>query len=364
LEPSTSGDPAGLPASASAVPAPELPYADRSTGLIIFGILEIIGGAFAALAIPLMFLTAVLSNRSAGGGMPVRSVFLSVLTYAIAAVVLIFLGVGAVQAKRWARALNLIVACMWLVGGAMVTLALVFVLPSATMSGVRMAAAQNPQGPQAPTGMMAVIVTLMIAFMAFFFVVLPVVFLLFYRSRNVEQTCRHRDPVERWTDRLPLPVIAYAMLAGFGAAYYFFMAFVTPLFPFFGRYLTGIPGGIACFVFAAIDAYVAFSFLRLNVNGWWLALVSIVIRIAAAATTYGRADILAAYARLGWSDAQLEAMQHNPMFRNGAFLWISLAVIVPYLGLLLWTKRYFRTPPAITYVGIDSPLSNPIQPGS
>ena len=184
-------------------PAPE--YQDRSTGLVVFGIIEIAGGALAALAIPFVFLSAVLMRKAGGAAMPLRSLGVTFLTYALLAVVLITLGIGATQAKRWAWALNLIVSWIWLITGSLVTLLLIVLVPSGILAGMRMGAAQNPDTPPASAGFMAVIVTFMIVVAAVFLIVLPLIFLLFYRSKNVEQTCKHRDPVERWTDRRPTP---------------------------------------------------------------------------------------------------------------------------------------------------------------
>jgi MFS family permease len=229
---------------------------------------------------------------------------------------------------------------------------------------MKTAAAQNPNaGPVSPTAM-AVVLTFFIVLFAVFFVVLPIAFLLFYRSKNVEETCKHRDPVERWTDRRPLPIIAVALLAAVGSLYCLVMSFTTPLFPFFGRYLTGLPGGVACLLFAVVDAFVAVAFLRLNIMGWWVALGAMTIRIISAAVTYGRADLMQAYARLGWSQDKLEAMSHNPLFRSHAILWMSLAFMILYFGFLLWLKRYFRPAAPPSYTGTIDVPSTPIQPGS
>ena len=94
-------------------------------------------------------------------------------------------------------------------------------------------------------------------------------------------------------------------------------------------------------VFAVIDVYIAYSFFRLNVKGWWVALASLGLRIISTAITYARADLFDAYRRLGWSPAQVDMLRNNPAFQAGRFLWISLLFTVLYAGFLIWTKRYF-----------------------
>src|ERR1039458_10676335 len=78
--------------------------------------------------------------------------------------------------KRWARALTLVTSWYWLIMGALVTVLLTAVLP-VTM---RTALAQMKQsGPNAPspemsTAVMAVMLTVLIIFMAFFLVAVPI----------------------------------------------------------------------------------------------------------------------------------------------------------------------------------------------
>ena len=364
MDPSGPDVPGAAPTPPPAPSAPAPDYKDRSTGLLVFGILEIAAGAFSALALPIMLLGMVIGRKAPGGPPPLGSVIPGAVTYAVAAVVLVTLGIGAIQAKRWARALNLILAWVWLIMGALVTGLLIVLLPSGFLAGMKTAAAQNANAPPVSPAVAAVVVTFIIILFAVFFVVLPIAFLLFYRSKNVEETCKHRDPVERWTDRRPLPIIAVALLAAVGSLYYVVMSFTTPLFPFFGKYLTGLPGGIACLIFAVVDAFVAVAFLRLNIMGWWVALAAMTIRIISAAVTYGRDDLMQAYARLGWSPDKLQAMSNNPLFRSHAILWMSLGFMVLYLGFLLWLRRYFRQTAPPTYTGTIGLPSTPIQPGS
>ena len=88
---------------------------------------------------------------------------------------------------------------------------------------------------------MAVIITLVIVFCAFFLVLVPIAFVVFYGRKDVADTCRRRDPVERWTDRTPLPVLGASVGFSSGSVYLLLIGLTTPMFPFFGRYLTGIP---------------------------------------------------------------------------------------------------------------------------
>ena len=357
-------DTAGPSAGLAAIPAPDHPptYKDRSTPLVIFGIIEIAGGALAALAVPFVLIAAVLAP-SVSGSRPIAGFALASLSYLALAAVLITLGIGAIQAKRWAWTLNLVLSWFWLMMGVLTTLFLVVLLPEGFLAGMRSAAAQNRGAHPLPPGVMAAVLTFFIVCFAMVLIVLPLVFLLFYRSRDVEQTCKQRDPVERWTDRRPLPVLACALLAAVGCAYYVLTSFTTPA-PFFGRYLTGLPAAAFFLVLAAVDAYVAYSFFRLKITGWWVAVIAMGIRITSVVLTMKSANLLEAYSRMGWSQRQLDTMRANPMFRGGFLMWWTAVFLLFYFGFLLWLKRYFRPAAPPSYTQISGSPPNPILPES
>lgn len=331
----------------AAVPAaPESsPFADRGTGLVVFGIFQIILGLLAALMVPLVALGAFISRLAPGGHMRPGQFLSGVATYSSISAALLALGIGSLQMKRWARALTLVTSWYWLITGALVTVLLTAVLP-VTMKG---ALAQMKQsGPNAPSaemsaGIMASVLTLIIVFMAFFLVVVPIAFVVFYSRRDVDETCRRRDPVERWTDKTPLPVLGASTVLLVGALYLLLTGLTMPLFPFFGRYLTGAGAALCFFVTAAIDAYLAVALFRLQPSGWWIAALTVPFRLLSMAITYAKADVMQAYSKMGLSDAQLQMMNSNPMLRGHVLLWWSLLSMVFFFCYLLWLKRYFRT---------------------
>ncbi len=357
-EPTTAPDsPVAAPASSAASisvldlnpagrPIPETPdYRDRGTALVIFGVAQIILGLLAVLMVPLIGLSAFLSRAAPGGGIRPGQLVSSAGVYLFAAGILIALGIGSVQAKRWARALTLVISWYWMIAGFLVTILLTAVLPVMMRSVLR--AQQNATGAptgNASTGVMAVILTIMILFCAFFAVVVPFAYVLFYSRKNVDETCRHRDPNESWTDRTPLPVLGASVILGVGALYLLMAGVATPMFPFFGRYLTGLPGAAGIILLAALDLYLAIALFRLNAAAWWIATASTALRLLSLSLTFGRADILQAYSKIGWSDEQLRVMKTNPIVHSHVILWWGLFSMVVFFGYLLWLKRYFKVP--------------------
>jgi hypothetical protein len=331
--------PPGSHPTAIPVATPPALYHDRSTGLVVFGIIQIVLGGLAALFIPLVLLGAVFSRRM-GGGMPPGNTVLSVASYALAAIGLITLGVGSIRACRWARALTLILSWIWLVSGSLGTIALTVLLPSAFMAAFTAAAANNPEAPSLPRGLIAVILTVVIVVCAVFMVVLPIAFVVFYRRKDVAETVKHRDPRERWTDRCPLPVLALSLLFIGSGVYYLLMSVTTPIFPLFGRYLTGLPAGICLMLLAMLDGFLAYSLFRLQLTGWWIAVVAVALRWTSAIVTFARGDLLAVYRKMGLPQQQLQLMSANPMLRSTVFEYWTAAFGLMFLGYMIWVKRY------------------------
>jgi hypothetical protein len=319
-------------------------FRDRSTGLTIFGILQIILGLFAAMLIPIALLGAFMSRLGPGGAMHVRQLFSGMVSYGSIAVIMITLGIGSIRARRWARALTIVGSWYWLIMGVLITILLTATLPVMMRTGLAQAQRSAGNAAPVPTIVMAVIVTLIIVFAAVLLIVVPIAFLVFYSRKDVEQTCRHRDPIERWTDRTPLPVLGASVVLFLGSLYLLLMAVTTPLFPFFGNYLTGIPAAICFFALATIDIYLSFAIYRLQSSGWWAAVILSPIRLISMAITFRRANLMQAYSKLGWSNAQLQVLNSNPMFRNHLILWWSLISLVLFFGYLVWLGRYFKAP--------------------
>jgi hypothetical protein len=326
---------------------PQPTYTDRGTGLLIFGIIQIILGLLAALMIPFAMLGAFMSRLVPGGAaMRPGQIVSGIVTYAVIAAALITLGVGSVQAKRWARALTLVTSWYGLAIGALVTILFTAVLPVGMRTVMAQAQQNSPDAasPGLSTAVMATIVTIIIVFAAFFLIAVPLGFVIFYGRKDVELTCRYRDPVERWTDRAPLPVLGASVVLFVGAFFMLATGVTTPVFPFFGRYLTGIAGAVCFLAFAALDLYLSVALFRLRIVGWWIAVSAAFVRIVSMALTYGRADLSQAYSKIGMSESEVRMLNSTPLFRSHVILWWGLLSGILLFGYLLWLKRYFKSP--------------------
>jgi hypothetical protein len=315
-------------------------YSDRSTGLTVFGIILVILGLLCLLIVPFTVLSIFLARKTSGV-MPAGVYVVSISTYVLFAVVAISLGVGSIRKKRWGRNLTLIASWLWLVYGAVTLVTMTIMLPAGFAAGFRTAAAQNPHAPPLPAGIAAVILTVMIAFMAIFLVVLPIIFVVFYRGDDVEATCKRLDPNPSWTEQSPLPVLAASLVCAVGALYYVQISVTIPIFPFFGRYLTGVAASAAFLSLAALEAFLSFALFKRKTIAWWIAVGAMVVRAASLALTVPKGNLLDAYARMGYSSAQIRIIQNSGIYRSGGLLWVGLVFLAAFLAYLLYIKKYF-----------------------
>ncbi|MDD5351058.1 MAG: hypothetical protein PHQ12_12670 [Chthoniobacteraceae bacterium] len=318
-------------------PPPPFAFKDRKTSLTVFGVLTVLFGLLCAL-----FTILLLGQAMAVQPTPIHqgALWMPCFLYAGLAVTLVWLGIGSIMARRWARALLVLFAWGALITGlgAMVSLAL--------MSGKILADFQAVQPPGAtplPESAKTTILVIMGGFFAVIFVLLPATWAFFYSRSSVKATCEARDPWERWTDRCPLPVLAAVLFSLFGAASMLITAFgFHGAIPVFGVYLTGLPGILLYVVWAAVWAYCARALYRLDSLGWWLCVAILCVAALSAALTYHQQGVMEFYRLAGYSTEELARLQQLPFFTDNNAVWFILASSVPWLGYLLFLKRYFR----------------------
>jgi len=266
------------------------------------------------------------------------------IIYGGLAVALIWLGIGSVMARRWARALLLIFSWSWLLMGAVASVFLVIFLPK------MLANIPNPPGqpPMPPEAKVVMMVTLVI-FFGGFFVLLPAVWTFFYNSRHVKATCDARDPVTRWTDACPLPVLGLSLWLAFSAP----MLLIAPIVgrgvtPFFGMFLSGVPGGILCLVMACVWAYAAWALYRLKPQGWWVILIAMIVMMTSTILTFSTQNPLEMYRLMGYPQEQIDQIEKTGPLAGNGLIWIGLSWMLPFFGYLWFVRRFiFRKSPLL-----------------
>jgi hypothetical protein len=330
-------NPVAAPVESTPLP---MPYKDRSTGLIVFGILTILLGCLAGLFVLLMLVGQAASAKATGAPATFSTILPVISIYGVLAVALVWLGIGSIMARRWARALLLIFSWSWLVMGLFLVVVMAFLLPKILANLPSSGTAGHPAMPSAAiAGMM---VGMFLVF-GVFFVILPAVWTFFYNSRQVKATCEARDPVTRWTDACPLPVLGFCLWLAVSVP----MMLIMPIaghgvMPFFGIFLTGVPGTMLCLAIAAIWSYAAWSLYKLEQRGWWLILIALCVFMASAFLTYARHDVMEMYRLMGYPEAQIEQIQKSGLLIGNRMTWLMVFSMLPFLGYLLFIRKFLR----------------------
>ena len=209
---------------------------------------------------------------------------------------------------------------------------MVFLIPKMMAN---LSASGTPGHPAMPPAAMGMVMVFMFLMFGVFFVILPAVWTFFYNSRHVKATCETRDPVTRWTDACPLPVLGFCLWLAVSVP----MMLIMPIaghgvMPFFGIFLTGVPGSMLCLAIAAVWSYAAWSLYKLDPRGWWVILIALCVFMTSAFVTYARHDMMEMYRLMGYPEAQIEQIQKSGLLIGNHMMWLMAfsAVAVPGLS--------------------------------
>ncbi len=318
------------------------PYRDRYVGLVCFGVLELLLGLMALLLLGSIALVTALAPKPTPGMEP-RALIQAMLTYLAAAVFFLWMGIGSILARRWARALVLVASWLWLFSGVLACASFFVLFPRMQESMAR----SMPAGPGSPDAsqVAGVVEGCTFVVLAVLFVAVPLALVLFYGRADVKATCEARDARSRWTDRCPLPVLGMSLLATVGAFSMLALAFGYRVLPAFGVIFTGWTALAGSLVVAALLAFIARASFRMEPSAWWAALMLWVVGAASSAITFLRPfDWQELYRQMGVPVEQYQRMGLGQFWEQRAWVWLVAASFVPTLAYLVWVRRFFAAP--------------------
>ena len=317
-------------------------FQDRTTGLVLFGSLELLLGGCCGLLAPLSLVNVFVARSLPPSQMPTANVgpalFGSAFYVGLAAF-LITTGIGSIRTRRWARTLILVGSWIALSSGLLGCITMALMFPMMQQQILAGAGAGAREAAAITTGVLIV----MGAGMLVFYIALPAAFVLFYRSPHVKATCERKDPRVPWTDRCPAPVLAGSLLAALGALSLLSIAVTFRALPFFGT-ITGAPAVLIGVALAAIYAFAAVELYRQRWRGWWVLMATAGVLAVSGIVSFFSFDPVAFYVAMGYNHEWAERMA--PML--GWMRWSLVLFILPWIGFRLWVKRYLApTPDAV-----------------
>jgi hypothetical protein len=313
--------------------SPEPEIRDRSSALIIVGSIEILLGIGCALLIPLSLLAVSVTGSLGASGAETRSIGAMMALYGVAAAVFVWIGVGTIRARRWAREVMLSLSWIWLVTG----------VCSLAVSGWMLPVLLSDLGGGSgyPTGFMSLVLVATVAVLGFLYVVLPGAFILFYRSRHVAETCQKRDPKPQWTDGLSRRLLTLTILWVMLAASVLVMPAYGWVVPFFGFIVKGASGFGIWAVFFGCCLLLAWGTSRSASWAWTGAIGLTILAAVSSLVTFAKVDLVDFVPAMGLS-AEQESMFAGVLAIDRwlvVVLWI--AVWGSFLAYLLTVRDCF-----------------------
>jgi len=341
----------------------QLDFKDRTAGLIIFGAVSILIGAVCALLVPLSLVAVAFSGSAAGAGVDFRSALSASALYTVMAVVFVWLGIGSIRARRWARELLLSISWIWLLTGICTLLICILVVPG-VMRQLGAAEALPPE-------LMLLVVLVTIGVIGLLYVILPGLFVLFYRSPHVAATCRVRHPEPQWIDDCPQKLLTLTVVWVLAAVSHpdpqwiddcpqklltltvvWVLAAVSVLlmpaynffFPVFGAVLTGGAGAALWALVLAVCVALAVGSCRRAPWAWWSGVVLTLAAALSSILTVLRYDFAEIVALLDLPEDQASMVVAMGMPDGWPMALINALVWGTFIVYLMSLRRFF--PPA------------------
>jgi hypothetical protein len=310
-------------------------FKDRTLGLIIFGAAGVLIGLFCALLVPLMFLSAALTESAGGGGVNLRSAWSASAVYGLMAVAFVWLGIGSIRARRWACELLLSLSWIWLLTGICSLIIGFLVVPGVV--------AQLGAGSALPPELAALVVAVTFGVIGVLYVVLPGLFVLFYRSPSVAATCRARHPHSQWIDGYPRRLLTLMVVWVLLAASVLVMPAYSFFFPFFGVVLTGVAGALLWALVLTVCVVLAVGTSRRAPWAWWGGVALTLATTLSSILTVLRFDIAEIMAFMALPEDQVALMEALPMLDGGVLVLGTVVVWGTFLAYLMTLRRFFLT---------------------
>lgn len=304
-----------------------LEFKNKKGWITFFGIAQIIMGIavllISAFQIVLMF--TLFSKQTNLPGISQYGMFYSIGMYFSLGVINIVLGIAAIMVKKWARDLNLLLSWGWFIIFIFCFIGMIFVLP--TIGNVN---------PNTPT--IAIMIPVILIFLIL--ISIPLIFLLFYSGKNVKATFDYFDNKVRWTEKVPLPVLAVVMLFSLSAISVLFSLFLYPFFPVFGYVIVGIPAVLINIVIGVLYVYLARGFFHLQKWAWNIATIFITLFAISGGVTFYKLGLIGFYEKLGMAENFINQIK-NTNFPNNYLLILTFSSAFIFIGYLLFIKKYF-----------------------
>ena len=321
---------------ASSVSGKNIEYVDfrnRRPGLIIAGVVEIILGFVLAGLLRWVWLSLKPSGTIGFRVVHDYSLFyVSALPQMLLAVFFVWIGIGSIFARRWARALSAVATRWWFLAG-LAGLAYWLVCSwHLLLTSIRDSTKLNAQ-------LTTIVITLTTVALALVYVAVPGILMLFYNGRQVKKTCEVYDREPHWTDKSPVELIQLIVPFVFAMVWTPMMLLCDFVFPG-GRSVITVYHGIACIVLiAALFIFIGIGVRRLHRFARWAAMGLSALLGASWMTAVTHIGIYRLYDIMGYTNQHMTVLRQETAFEGVPMLVIMGASAAAFLLYLVRVRQ-------------------------
>jgi hypothetical protein len=254
------------------------------------------------------------------------------------AVAFVWLGVGSIRARLWACELLLSVSWIWLLTGICVLLISLVVVP--------VAIGELTHASTIPPELTKVVSVVTLGIVALINVVLPGLFVLFYRSPHVAATCRARDPNPQWIEACPRRLLTLTVVWGLLAASVVSMPAYNFVFPLFGLILTGAAGAALWTLILVVCGALALGTCRRVLWAWWGGVGLILAAAVSTLLSVLRYDLEEIVALMKLPEEQAVMFAGLGLLNGWPMVLVTVVMWGSFLAYLVTLRRYFVPVPS------------------
>jgi len=313
-------------------------HKDRTVGLVIFGVIQILIGAFCALLVPLSLAAQSLATVGGVVAADPRSALPGMVVFAVLATAFVWLGIGSMRARRWARELTLSLSWVWLLTGLCSLIFAWLMLPPMLR--------ELGGAGGLPSDVVVLVTIVTMVFLGFAYVLLPGAFVLFFRSAHVAATCRARDPRPQWTDDLPQRLLTLTIVWVLAAVSVLVMPAYRFVVPFFGVVLAGSVGAVVWLVILIVCVALAWGSGRRQPWAWRGAMIAVLLAALSSVTTFLRVDAVEVVRAMDLPADQAGLVTLAMMPDRWVVVLFWLVTWGSFLAYLVTLRRFFVLMPA------------------
>ncbi len=337
------------PAPANPPDFPDMKWLLVTAGLIV--ILSGLGcaglGGFYMWAMPALMAMDPAATGEFGDGMDSIMEGTGYFMFGTAAL-LIWLGIGSMGCRRWAR--DILYATGWALVG--ITAITILTWPFYGLPGLQASlAAPAPGGaPAMPQGSTLIIMIVGLVFGLGMYLAPAAFLIVIYGMRNVRFTVQQRQKKPSWTDGIPVVVLAGWTLFAYSAVTMLVSGFgYSEMLVAMGLFPNTTLAFIANVVGAVVIGAAAWLMLQLKPWAWWVLLILTLAGYLVGGYAASSIDYVSYYRSI--EAYPEEVLQDLNAAMSGARLWIPVVLTgLLTFGYLVYIRRFYLGAPAAVNV--------------